>query len=613
LARLGHLIRSIRAKDPNTLVIDAGDMFQGTPLFTHYHGEVEVNLLNKMGYDIYTIGNHEFDDGADNLAAQLKKARFEIISANLDCSEHPALNELVKPSTIRKINGQQVAFVGAMTPELERLSLSLGGVKVKQADKNWIEPIKQEVQRLSKMGINKIILVTHCGVDLEEQLARALPEADAIIGGHSHTRLDKPIVIEHESGGPTYVVQTGSYGRALGKLDLAFDNKGRLIPKDTKYSLINVTDRIREEPDLKEYIAEKVKPLLPLRNTLVANAEAAFDNRWTRMPWDSSIGNLICDALFEAGKEYGVQISFHNRGGIRGRIEQGPVTLEKVEEILPFDNRLTFATVDGECIRRVLEHSVNAGLGGHFLDVHGVKFAYDPSRARGGRVIFALAEEESGRWRPLERRKDYKIAVNSYTFQSGEGFDFHGAKDIRNFKERISIPFKQYLMQHKTVKPEPPSRIVPVSSTLTVRPAKNSPSIFIKGAEPNSRLTIVKGSGLGVEPIFDSIPVPLANAKVIASGLLANEIGALKFRSNALRNSGAEQATSEAAKNGSEYVCVIAHPPKNAKNKKVLISYPIEIAAGRESVADSDRASGAAVEAAKEPRHDAVKEPVPSR
>lgn len=569
LARIGHLIRSLRSQNPNTVVVDAGDIFQGTPLFTRYHGEVEVNLLNKVGYDIYTIGNHEFDDGAENLTKQLKLAKFDIISSNLDAESQPELKALIKPSTIRTFKGEKVAFVGAMTPDLERLSLSLGGVKVKGSSGDWIAPVKDEVKRLSDQGIDKIVLVTHLGVDYDQELAKAVPQIDVIIGGHSHTRLDKEVVVDQPGGASTVIVQTGCYGRALGKLDLAFDKEGRLLLPEVKYSLINVNSKIPEEPDLKAYVDEKVKPLLSMRSTIVSFAEKAFDNRWTVMPWDSSIGDLITDSLADAGKDYGVTVSIHNRGGIRGRIEPGPISLEKVEEILPFDNRLTLATISGVSLKRALEHSVNAGLGGHFLDVHGVKFAYDHAKPRGQRVVFAYARDAKGNWKPVDEKESYRIAVNNYTFQSGEGFNFADARDVQFTKERVSIPFKNYLLKNPRVSPQPPNRIVPVTEGLLS--LSGSDTLRIDGAAVGSRITLVRGTGEGVEPVFGSIPVPLKDAFVIASGIDVEQPGAVTIKNlSRLLEKGKDV-------NAPAWVAAIVHPPKKGRNRKTLISYPIQV------------------------------------
>ncbi len=455
MARIGYLIKAIKGSHKNVIAIDAGDFFQGTPLFQLYEGEVEVNLLNKANYDIATIGNHEFDNGPKNLAKQLALANFSLISANLDWTKEPDLNRLIKPSVLKTVDGEKVAFIGAITPELEHVALKLGEVKVKSPGATWIEPIAQEVDKYKRQGVNKIVLVTHVGVELDKQLAQALPDVDVIVGGHSHTRLDKPVWVDHADGGTTAIVQTGCYTRALGKFDLVFDPAGRLIPSQCDYHLISITDRIREDPAIAAYLAEKAKPLLKLKEEVDGMATDEFDKQFNNMPWDSPIGDLICDALAEAGAEYGVQIAFQNRGGIRARIEKGPITEEKVQEMLPFDNRLVLATISGADLLNVLEHSLSGSLGGSFLDVHGLKLGYDPEKPKGARVVFALVQEKDQGWRAIEPKAQYKMAINDYSFKGGEAYDFSRATHIIYRDEKLSQVMHNYLKVHREVGPLP--------------------------------------------------------------------------------------------------------------------------------------------------------------
>ncbi|MEZ4543738.1 MAG: metallophosphoesterase [Cyanobacteriota/Melainabacteria group bacterium] len=176
LARLGHTVRDLRAKaleeEKNVIVADAGDVFQGSTLYSHYHGEVEINLMNMIGYDVFTLGNHEFDDGASNLAKQLARAKFDLINCNLDMSPVKKLNALVKPYVVKKFGDQKVAFVGAITPQMELLSGGLEGSKLKAKGDTWTAPIKKQVEELKQKGFDKIILVTHCGVDEDRRTCR---------------------------------------------------------------------------------------------------------------------------------------------------------------------------------------------------------------------------------------------------------------------------------------------------------------------------------------------------------------------------------------------------------------------------------------------------------
>lgn len=576
-SRIGHMIRLLKKEAPDhTLVIDAGDIFQGTPLFALYKGEVEVNMLNKMGYDIYTIGNHEFDEGPKNLAKQLGQAKFDVINCNMDLQQEPELAAVVKPYTVKTIDGQKIAFVGAVAPDLLQLSMGTGNVKMKATGQDWIQPVADQVHKLKDEGINKIILVTHCGVELDKQLGQQLPEVDAIIGGHSHTRLDKPIVIDHADGTTTTIVQTGCYGRTLGKLDLTFDPHGRVIDKDTHYRLINMTAKIQQDADLKAYVDEKMKPLLGLRRDVLSEAKGDFDNYFRNYPWDTALGDLITDAIFEEGRDYGVQIAFENRGGMRSRIDKGPVTEEKVQEILPFDNKVTFATVNGATLLAAVEHGLGTGLGGRFLDEHGLKIAYDPGKPAGNRLVFALVQESDGSWSPVKKESLYKIAINDFSFKGGEGYDFSKATNQKYTPDKISVALEHYLHKHKVITPSRPSRIVPVTGDLlTVEGKGSTRELTVKGAPPSATLVLLTGKGEGAQTVMEDFPVPLADPHICEPSARSDSSGAYTWHLPV-----SKLKAKKAGDNSKTWVCVVAQPKKTAKGSpkgRILISYPIEL------------------------------------
>lgn len=523
MPRIAHLIKSIKKSTPNVLAVDAGDIFQGTPYFEQYHGQAEIECLNKSGYDIYTIGNHEFDDGAANLAKQLARAKFDVVNCNLDFGPHTSMSATVKPSVVKVIDGEKVGFVGVITPELNALTTNLDGVKLKATGDKWLAPIKAEVEKLKEQGVNKIVVVSHSGVDYEKALAAAIPDVDVVVGGHSHTRLDKPVIVRHDDGSVSYVVQTGSYTRALGRLDLTFDRDGKLVEPQSKYRLINITDRVFEDPEVKTYVTEMGKPFAYLRTTIVGTAAANFDNRFKNYPFDSPIGDLICDALVEGGSQYGATIALQNRGGIRGKLEQGQITLEKLKEILPFENHLVVATIDGDTLRRALENSVSGILGARFLDVAGLKFAYDPTRESGKRIVFAYAQDKEGKWDELKPEDLYRVALNSYSFGGGEAYDFSKAKDVADTGKRLSVIVQEYLEKVKVVAPKPPSRLLAVvDGKAKIELNAGKPVLTVNMADnPGGDVTIVQGSGTGVEFLPKVGIVPLKDPRVVATGKLS--------------------------------------------------------------------------------------------
>ena len=549
ISRIAYLIKNAKKTKKNVLAIDAGDIFQGTPYFETYKGKSEVECLNKSGYDIYTIGNHEFDGGSKNLGEQLKLAKFDVISANLDASSDANLNSIVKPSVIKTIDGEKVAFIGMITPVLSEMSPLLDGVKVKATGANWMEPLKAEVEKMKSQGVNKIVVVSHCGLDLEKEMAEKLPDIDVIVGGHSHTRLEKPVVVKHEGGNDTYVLQTGCYGRALGRFDLVFDPSGKVLP-ESKYRLININEKIFQDPEVQAYVTEMGKPFAALQTTFICNALGNFDNHFKNHPTDSPIGDLICDALAFTGAEHGATIALQNRGGIRGGLEQGPISIQRVREILPFLNKLIIATLKGDALMAVLEKSVSGMRGARFLDVYGLKFAYDPSLEVGKKVIFAYAQTKEGSWEKIQPDELYRVGVNDFTFNGGEGYEFKNPKDVVDTNMRLSAVMEKYLEKKKDVSPEPPSRLMAVSSTLAALEGKKNSTLLVDyPSAPGGDLNIVSGTGEGISFLKQIGPVPLSNptiyrrAKLDDGGKYKIDLSQIKSNNKGAQSSKGESET----------------------------------------------------------------------
>jgi len=578
MARLGHLIRQLRKESKNVIVADAGDIFQGTPFFTYYQGEIEVAMLNMIGYDFYTIGNHEFDAGAINLAKQLEKAKFDVLNCNLDADALPQLKKLLKPSVVKTIDGHKVGIIGAITPDIETLSLSRDGVVLQRdssqtnREMSWVAPIKKEVEQVAAQGVDKIILVTHCGLDADKILAREIPQIDAIIGGHSHTRLDTPVVVEHGDGSQTIIVQTGSYGRNLGKLDLVFDKNGLINSKDTHYKLLHITDDISEDNDIKDYLALKGQPLQTLKDTVLSYASHDFDNNFRGMKTDSALGDLICDSFYEAGISDNAEITLENRGGIRSRIEKGAVNLEKVEELLPFDNHLVFADVSGERLKKTLEHSVAGATGGKFLDVHGLKFAYDQERKIGDRLVFVLAEKNKV-WQEVEPQSTYRIGMTDYSFKGGEGYQFPDAKNVKYTDQKLNEYLKRYLLKHPKIKPQYGDRIAYLSGSLMPALGNTNNNSNLQNS-PLANCSAIKVAAftadkLGVTTVFNdttggSTVLPLAEPELITEAVPLKEFGKRVARQQSQLK---------------RYIALVAEGKSTSKNTKLVkaVSYPVSI------------------------------------
>ncbi|MFK7812502.1 MAG: bifunctional UDP-sugar hydrolase/5'-nucleotidase [Maribacter sp.] len=229
LARRAALVDSIRKENKNTLLFDAGDIFQGTPYFNFYGGELEFKLMSMLKYDAATIGNHDFDNGLEGLHAQLPHANFELLSANYDFS-NTVMNGYTKPYKTYSLNGIKIGVYG--------IGIKLDGLVTKRLYKEtvYLNPI--DVARDTERSLKEdqkcdlIICLSHLGYQYNSSenkpdditLATNTDYTNLIIGGHTHTFLDKPTVIKNNKGVDTLVNQVGCFGINLGRIDFHFDS-----------------------------------------------------------------------------------------------------------------------------------------------------------------------------------------------------------------------------------------------------------------------------------------------------------------------------------------------------------------------------------------------------
>ena len=241
VARRAALVEQIRRENPNTLLLDAGDIFQGTPYFNFYGGELEFRLMSKMGYDVATIGNHDFDNGIDGLLAQMPYADFQLISANYDF-KNTVMDGYVKPYTTKTLDGIKVGIFG--------LGISLNGLVLPELYKEtiYLDPVEtaQDMSRIlrEEEGCQLVIALSHLGheyrnpnIPSDVLLASQTESIDLIIGGHTHTFLERPIIRPNRRDKNVLINQVGCYGLYLGRIDFYFDSKNQ---KNTQGVAISV-------------------------------------------------------------------------------------------------------------------------------------------------------------------------------------------------------------------------------------------------------------------------------------------------------------------------------------------------------------------------------------
>ncbi len=231
VSRRASLVNEIRAKEKNVLLVDAGDIFQGTPYFNYYEGELEIKLMSLMKYDLATLGNHDFDNGLEGFEKQLKHAKFDFVNSNYDF-KNTILDQRIKPYKIFNIDDVKIGFFG--------IGIELNGLVGKKMYKEtkYLDPIEVTtsiVHELKKEHrCDLIICLSHLGYEYKNskisdiKLAKATKDIDLIIGGHTHTFLEKPVIHENTLGKKVLINQVGCYGLNLGRIDF-------YLSKDKKY------------------------------------------------------------------------------------------------------------------------------------------------------------------------------------------------------------------------------------------------------------------------------------------------------------------------------------------------------------------------------------------
>ncbi|MBD3107742.1 5'-nucleotidase C-terminal domain-containing protein [Bacillus sp. AGMB 02131] len=448
-------VKEVRAKKPDSLLLDAGDVFSGTLYFNEFKGQADLQFMNLMKYDLMTMGNHEFDlgsspEGHTALADFVKKSKFSFVSTNVNYSKDPHLKKLFsneitsKPKSgkiyngvIKTINGEKVGFFGLTTEETKDISSP-----VNITFSNYIDEANEAVKAFEKLGVNKIVAITHIGYDdnpaydNDLTLAKEVDGIDIIVGGHSHTQLDQPVVIDEDENGatkdPTVIVQAYQYNEFLGTLDVEFDKKGKIVGHAGE--LIKIADKTAD-PEAEALLKPYKDKIDEIKNTptegvaakpLTSPRDGGDVTKPSVRKNETELGNLITDGMLDKAKDFNPNtvMAFQNGGGIRADINEGPITLGEILTVLPFGNTLATMELTGAEIKEALEHSVRLAPAenGGFLHVSGMKFIYDSTKPAGNRVQTMEVKNADGSYSAILPEQKYVIATNAFTAKGGDGF-----------------------------------------------------------------------------------------------------------------------------------------------------------------------------------------------
>ncbi|MFN3208391.1 MAG: bifunctional metallophosphatase/5'-nucleotidase [Roseovarius sp.] len=455
-ARLATAIETARADAPNPVLFDGGDQFQGTLFYNYYKGKMAAEMMNRLGYDAMTVGNHEFDDGPEVLRGFMDAVEFPVLMSNADVSGEALLKDVLQKSTVIERGGEKIGLIG-LTPQ-DTDELASPGPNIIFTDPS--EAVQHEVDRLTEQGVNKIIVLSHSGYGVDQRVAETTTGVDVIVGGHSNTYLanDDP-----DAAGPyptmvgnTAIVQAYAYGKFLGRLDVVFNDAGE-ITSATGAPLV-MDAAVAENDDVKARITEAAKPLEKIRNKVVAEAAAAIGGeRDICREGECPMGNAVAEAMLARVVDQGVEIALMNGGGVRASIDAGPVTMGEVLTVLPFQNTLSTFRIDGATLKEALENGVSqvGESAGRFPQVAGMSFTFDPSAEVGNRITEVTVGGE-----PLDPERDYLAVSNDYLRNGGDGYSMlRDAADAYDFGPDVAEVLAEYFAQNTPYQPITDGRI----------------------------------------------------------------------------------------------------------------------------------------------------------
>lgn len=410
MARIATIVKQIKEENGEnrvpTLFLCAGDVLQGTPMSTVFKGEPDFLCLNEMGLNAMVLGNHEFDYGQENLNELRNTAKFAILGANVLSERGQA--PIVRSYYTRNLHGVRIHIMGLVTEETPITTHPKNVEKLVFAD-----PIHTAKEVIAKLDTDDIIIaLTHLGYEEDKKLAKAVGDIDIIIGGHSHTKLERPVKL-----GNTIICQAYEYGEFVGRLDLDVE-EGRI--SHVTGSLIPVTEDIEEDETIKEivdgYAAKLDESLKQVIGTAVVPLNGEREDIRNR---ETNLGDFIADVMRAAGKS---DIAFINGGGIRASIDQGDITVEEVLTVLPYNNYLTTLKLTGSELMTILTRHAGLEPGdGAFLQVSGLRIEITNNMV----TMLSIGGKQ------LEAEKLYTVATNDFLAAGGDGYETF--KNGRNY------------------------------------------------------------------------------------------------------------------------------------------------------------------------------------
>ncbi len=413
IAYLSDKVNELRKEKPS-LFLAAGDMIQGHNWANLFQGESVIELMNEMRFDVMVLGNHEFDFGQEVLRKRISEANFPILGANVEGLE------ILKPYIIKEVNGVKIAIIGVVTEDVPISTHPKNVIGLKFF--SVFETVEKYLSLL-RSKVDMMVLLSHIGYPVDRMLAEKGEGVDVIVGGHSHTKIPKPVKI-----GDSIIVQAWEYGKALGVLDLTLKD-GKIIKNEGYLEEVNPAAG-RKDQAIQTIVDKYNQKMDAVLNIRIGETEVDLNGeRSTLRTKETNLGNFIADIMKNVS---GADVAIINGGGIRSSIKKGEIRIKDVYNVLPFDNYNVAIKLTGKQIWETLEHGVSAveEEEGRFPQVSGLTFRYSLSEPKGSRVKEVFVADQ-----PADLNRDYTVSTNDFLAAGGDEFKVFGeaVKSSRDF------------------------------------------------------------------------------------------------------------------------------------------------------------------------------------
>ena len=450
--KLATYVEQLKAENENVLLVDAGDMFQGLPFANLEKGHSVIELANTVGYDAMTVGNHEFDFGADNLFEIASKLNFPMLAANIAKEDGTKVFEAY---TVKKMNGVKVGIFGISTEETA-FKTHPNNVKG-YVFEDMIQRAEETVKVLKKKEkVDVVVMLSHLGLYEGEYtsdlVAQAVAGIDVIVDGHSHTELPEGLMVND-----TLIVSTGTALNNVGYVELVVE-KGEVTSRVAKLIGYDAFADVVPNAEIEAKIAELTAKQDAALSEVVGKAAVTLEGtRGVVRTSETNLGQLISDSIIDLT---GADIALTNGGGIRASIEAGDITLKDIVTVLPFGNTIMVKEIKGEDILAALEHSVSEypNEKGGFLHIAGMTFTFDASQEVGHRVVEVKVGGQD-----LDLNATYKVATSDFIAAGGDDYTMFAEYPILAEYNTAMDTLADYIKALGTVTGEFEERIKEVS------------------------------------------------------------------------------------------------------------------------------------------------------